>query len=475
DVTVGVDNWRVITQPGSSLLNRRQAALVIRVLATADYPAQLLDLLLWLLGHTQAAPVAALAHCVLRGLAHTWALLGRIPDVVAAVAAALHGGAAGPDQFDAECYRTAHHCRAAFGAPADELWADATRAYDAHVAAHAPALLQGAHVPSQASAGKELAQLAQQLARERMRTGSGANPDDPSWAIVPCFQKLARWAAHATQRIGAAAVASSPAVLPDTPGSPAGGVPQQQALQSLFSHIVTEATRAALHSGHPLAPPDSPERLLDESVLRAQADVCAQLVRWVAQRAGLAAAPENTGMTILQALATAIGSWTLSWNSAPNSLGSSDAGSSRLSAAEIGVAVYASQAWTGFLLASGCLRVDELVPWLIGKCCEAATQKNAAQFACLAGIICTLGAPVEPTAATADRAGAGPRYLHELVEIGGCWNEALRTNRVCRIQAVELVITSASAAGRLREIGASQIAVVLMHASAALAQSPWIQ
>ncbi|KAJ2757611.1 hypothetical protein IWQ56_006216, partial [Coemansia nantahalensis] len=75
DVTVGVDNWRVITQPGSSLLNRRQAAFVIRVLAAADYPAQLLDLLLWLLAHTQAASVAALVHSVLRGHARTWALL----------------------------------------------------------------------------------------------------------------------------------------------------------------------------------------------------------------------------------------------------------------------------------------------------------------------------------------------------------------------------------------------------------------
>ncbi|KAJ1726324.1 hypothetical protein LPJ61_005264 [Coemansia biformis] len=324
-----------------------------------------------------------------------------------------------------------------------------------------------------------------------MRAGAGSGADGVNWTVMPCFQKLARWAAHATQRIGGGSGSlvpgiadSSPAVLPDTPGSPTAAPLQKQALQSMFGYIVAEATRAALHGGRSLAPPSSPDRLHDETLLRVQADVCAQFVRWAALGAGLLAAPESTGAVVLQALASAIGSWTLSWNSAPNSLGSAGAGISRFSTAEIEMATYASRAWVGALLASGCLRIDELLPWLIGTCSEPAAQTNAAEFACMAGIIFSLGAP-SPSAKQAaadgsEGAGAGTgipdaRCLYELLEVGSCWEAALSSNRVCRIQAVELVITSASASGRLREIGASQIAVVLMQAASALAQSAWIQ
>ncbi|KAJ2877716.1 hypothetical protein IWW38_006507, partial [Coemansia aciculifera] len=56
DVKVGVDNWRVITRPGTSLLNRRQLAMVVRVLVESGLFCQLLDFVLWVLGHTTTAP-----------------------------------------------------------------------------------------------------------------------------------------------------------------------------------------------------------------------------------------------------------------------------------------------------------------------------------------------------------------------------------------------------------------------------------
>ncbi|KAJ1948240.1 hypothetical protein FBU59_001685, partial [Linderina macrospora] len=57
DIKVGVDNWRVITQPGTSLLNARQTATIIRILSASGMFAHMLDFLLWLLNHSKATPV----------------------------------------------------------------------------------------------------------------------------------------------------------------------------------------------------------------------------------------------------------------------------------------------------------------------------------------------------------------------------------------------------------------------------------
>ncbi|KAJ1843177.1 hypothetical protein LPJ73_005567, partial [Coemansia sp. RSA 2703] len=191
DVEVGEDNWRVITQPGSSLLNRRQAASLVRLLAAAHCPGLLLDLLLWLLPHTRAPEVAALAHRALRRYTSVWRLLGRLDDAVGAVRAAyeecaVRGGAA--DAFDYDALVTAR-CWAAqesaqeVGQPAAELLARVVADYRRFVAAQTPVLSPLALHATTASA--ELVQLARQLARD-------PSADEAQWAARACFLKLAR-------------------------------------------------------------------------------------------------------------------------------------------------------------------------------------------------------------------------------------------------------------------------------------------
>ncbi|KAJ1813236.1 hypothetical protein LPJ75_003275, partial [Coemansia sp. RSA 2598] len=102
EVKVGVDNWRVITRPGTSLLNRRQAAVVIRLLVEAEYYGQLLDFLLWTLNHTTVAQVQALVHRTLRQFTPVWKLLGRLPSAVIEVTKAYESSSSrgSSDSFD---------------------------------------------------------------------------------------------------------------------------------------------------------------------------------------------------------------------------------------------------------------------------------------------------------------------------------------------------------------------------------------
>ncbi|KAJ2799976.1 hypothetical protein H4S07_005294, partial [Coemansia furcata] len=160
---------------------------------------------------------------------------------------------------------------------------------------------------------------------------------------------------------------------------------------------------------------------------------------------------------------------------------------------EIEAGTHVAYIWVNCLLACGCLRLDDLIPWLIEMCREEPTLQNLAQYTCLSGIVYALGMPTQQQGENRSLAGdtnngntgtngAGDdysvlhdlRHMYELLEIGSCWQAALERNRLCRIQAIELVFTNASVSGRLRGLGPPRLATTLMRATTALAQSEWI-
>ncbi|KAI9502322.1 hypothetical protein BX070DRAFT_253645 [Coemansia spiralis] len=526
DIKVGEDNWRVITQPGTSLLNRRQAAVVVRILIESRYFGQLLDFLIWILGHTRVLQVAALAHHTLRRFTHTWRLLGRFKHAIFEVEKAYKSNAIGSELFDFEYYRTAAYwnnvdneeCKQEAKILFDAISSD----YEFFVNTHSQPLLQSGHASGHTNASKEILQLAQQVVRGRMRETIGSTADEIDWAILPCFQKLTRCALSATQR---SEYAGSPAgtqhELPNSPNvTSSARLPR---LQSMLAYIISDVTQAALVAGKslPLAPEGTADRAKDVALLRCFVDLCALFIRWFAINAGLAKSPEYIGPLLLNSISTTIGSWTIGKNSTSVPGTSSSVVSPLYSGKDIEVGIHISSIWINSILSFGCLRVDELIPWLIEKCHEEATQKNIAQYTCLAGIIYALGMPAsylrEKQAEACDGSGdarmdttnpepsrlrrrsrsgndskiyddkdnggvsdlyskvADIRYQYELLDIGSCWRMALEANKVLRIQAIELVFISASASGRLRLIGASQLAAILIQTTAALAQSAWIQ
>ncbi|KAJ1662992.1 hypothetical protein IW140_004719 [Coemansia sp. RSA 1813] len=523
DIKVGVDNWRVITQPGTSLLNRRQTAVIVRILIEARYFTQLLDFLLWLLGHTRVSQVASLAHRTLRRYTRIWMLLGKFKHAISETSKVYASNAVRSDLFDFEYYRTAQHWHNSAEGDNDNdsdkqdavnLFELVSNDYESFVSSHSHALLQSGHAPGSASASKEILQLAQQLVRDRVRESIGSTADEIDWAILPCFQKLTRCAHGVTQRVE---YVSSPVggVQAEHPNSPsANQSARQPRLQSMLSHIVADVTQAALLTGKglSLAPENSPDRAKDTELLRCFVESCALYVRWFAINAGLAKSPEYIGHLLLASLSETINAWTIGKNDTRASSSSSAVGSPLYSVKDIDVSMHVSSMWINSLLAYGCLRIDELVPWLIEQCREEVTPLNIARYTCLTGIIYALGMPISHRLGQADTddtsaglaAGgnadsleasnddasdgdngdssndlysrtADIRYQYELLEIGSCWSTALATNQVLRIQVVELVFISASASGRLRTIGASQLATVSMQAAAALAQSAWVQ
>ncbi|KAJ2358665.1 hypothetical protein GGF43_000664 [Coemansia sp. RSA 2618] len=479
DVTVGVDNWRVITRPGTSLLNRRQTAVVISVLVEARYFAQLLDLLLWLLSHTRVSNIVVLVHATLRRFTWAWALLGKLPAAIAQVEQA-YGAAAGADSFEFEYLRTAQHWYTTDPDLARDLHQRVSADYEAFADSHAPALVAqgGSHVPSQSGTGKELLQLAQQLVRDRAREAISSATDEIDWAILPCFQKLARIAFAATQR---GDLGSSPGTLHfDFPSLPHGTGAHRPRLQAMLAHIVADTVRAAVSTGSTLKL-NAAERASDEMLLRTFVDLCVMFIRWFSLNAGLLSAPENIGPAALSALSAAAGEWALSTTGSNGGSTSSLEGVAAVhnsaAAAEIEVAMFIGHALMGSMLSTGCIRVHELVPWLINRCRDQALPQSAAQHACVAGIIHALGEPASvDRALLGDDAGScDSRRLYEALEIGACWATAFETHKLSRIQAVELVFTSAAASGKLRDIGQLHIAASLMHATSALARSWWIQ
>ncbi|KAJ2817927.1 hypothetical protein FBU31_006055, partial [Coemansia sp. 'formosensis'] len=344
---------------------------------------------------------------------------------------------------------------------------------------------------------KDILQLAQQLIRERTREPSGSS--ETEWAITPCFQKIANWAQSVTQR---GDFSNSPAVQHDTPNSPPSGSAARLAkLQATLAHIIIDATQAALVTSRvlPLAPAGAPDRAKDEALLRCFVEMCAQLVHWFAVSSGLALSPDYIGPLLLKAMASAVGSWTLSRSSSSSALapastlGHSAVATPMLLESEIEAGMHVAYIWVNCLLACGCLRLDDLIPWLIEMCREEPTLQNLAQYTCLSGIVYALGMPTQQQGENRSLAGdtnngntgtngAGDdysvlhdlRHMYELLEIGSCWQAALEGNRLCRIQAIELVFTNASVSGRLRGLGPPRLATTLMRATTALAQSEWI-
>ncbi|KAJ2233658.1 hypothetical protein IWW45_004005, partial [Coemansia sp. RSA 485] len=429
EVKVGVDNWRVITRPGTSLLNRRQAAVVICVLVDAECFAQLLDFLFWILNHTRVVQVSALAHHTLRRFAHVWRLLGRLPMAVADLSSLYDAGTEG---FDFEIWRTAQ-CWAELDKAAAGLFARVGDEYQQYVVAQQLVFQPASQPPGQQPvAGAELLQLARQLVNDA---------DAYDWAISPCFQKLLRCAQASVQRHE---FASTPAPMQyDVPNSP--GSVHMPRLRSVFAQVVSDATHAAMQATKELV------NVEDDLLVRCMVELCALYVRWAAVGSGLVLAPEYATPLLLNAMESAIDAWTLG------------------TVADIDAGLLVAQLWTTGLVTSGCLRIDDLVPWAIEKCKQDVMPQSIARFACLAGVVRALGMPT-------DSSQSDTRLLHETLAIGASWTSALVNNRVTRIQSIELVFTSASASGRLRVVGAPlHLSAVLMRAAAELAQSKCIQ
>ncbi|KAJ1890930.1 hypothetical protein LPJ66_007203 [Kickxella alabastrina] len=260
DVEVGEDNWRVITQPGSSLLNRRQAATVARILARALCLGELLDFLLWVLAHSRAMPVLRFAHRELRRHRACWQMMGRTP----AATGALQAVAAVAAPFDAEWVRTsaawpeaaalAHAVRSAWDAFRAQNLPDALHAHTQPSALAVPAACLAAEIPA-------LARLA-----------LAAEPSEAEWAVQPSFQKFARHSLATT-------------ASPD------------QAL----AVAVGDATAAAMQAA--AQPP------LDLRLLQCHVDVCAQYVRWFLLSTG--AVPVAASRLLLMRLAEALDAWTV--------------------------------------------------------------------------------------------------------------------------------------------------------------------
>ncbi|KAJ2808801.1 hypothetical protein H4S07_003329, partial [Coemansia furcata] len=317
DVKVGVDNWRVITRPGTSLLNRRQASVIIRMLTESGLFSQLLDFLLWILDHTTTATVLSLSHRVLRRYTPVWRQLGKLPIAIAAIEKARKEAGGRSEVFDFELYRTAQYWSGVDN-EARNLAEQSQRDYDQSVNLHVNSLLYGGHTSLPASASKDILQLAQQLIRERTREPSGSS--ETEWAITPCFQKIANWAQSVTQR---GDFSSSPAVQHDTPNSPPSGSAARLAkLQAMLAHIIIDATQAALVTSRalPLAPSGAPDRAKDEALLRCFVEMCAQLVHWFAVSSGLALSADYIGPLLLKAMTSAVGSWTLSRSSSSSAI-----------------------------------------------------------------------------------------------------------------------------------------------------------
>ncbi|KAJ2648821.1 hypothetical protein IWW40_003621 [Coemansia sp. RSA 1250] len=465
DVTVGVDNWRVITQPGTSLLNRRQAAVVISVLIEAGYFSQLLDFLLWLLAHTRANHIISLSHGTLRRFTQTWILLGRLSRAVAAIEQSFAGSS---EYFDFESLRTLQHWHSVEPETVQQAFQRVSAEYESFVSTHASMLVaQGSgHVPSQLSAGKELLQLAQQLVRDRAREAISSAADEIDWAILPCFQKLTRVALSATnhQRIdmGVSGLHTDLSSLPASTLKPR--------LQSMLASIATEAIRAAVLTGRTLKL-RAGERALDEISLRTFIDICVLFIRWFALNSGLLADPAEFAPSLLAALESALGEWTLSSETAvAGSLDATNALGNEQQSSELEVAMFIGHTLVTSLLAAGCLRIHELVPWLINRCKQPVSQQTAAQYACIPGIIRALGEPIACNLEPED-----PRQLYETIEMSAHWISAFALHKLSRIQSIELVFTSAMASGKLRDAGLSLIAQPLISFVSMLAQSRWIQ
>ncbi|KAJ1966223.1 hypothetical protein GGI12_000245 [Dipsacomyces acuminosporus] len=489
DIKVGVDNWRVITQPGTSLLNGRQAATVVRILSASGFYSQLLDFLLWLLNHSKSSQAISIAHASLRQFTVVWRLIGRMPEAISQVESVYAANSSGSMSFDFEAYRTTEcWCLDSDERQTEGFLQTLRKDYDSFVDSHVQSLLQPSHLPSQASTGKELLQLAQRLIQDRLRDATAVSSDETDWAVLQCFQKLSRWAQSVAQKSD---LGNSPGLLPDSAAASLGsGSSRAPKLQSVLACIASEATQAAMVTGRSLtlAPQHSADRAKDDALQRCFVELCASYISWFAIGSGLALSPEIVSPLLLKSLGLYIDSWTLSRNAASTTLPvpASSVASPLYSVSDIEMAMQISYVWIKSLLSSGCLQISHLIPWLIERFRGEVAQQSVAQYACLAGIMRALSAPSVLSAKSEDARDMDSSYgcaggssdthrLCEILEAGSNWHIALSADKLCRIQAVELVFTCASVGGRLRGVGASQLEVILVRATTEFAQSAWIQ
>ncbi|ORZ24760.1 hypothetical protein BCR42DRAFT_343237 [Absidia repens] len=75
NVQIGEDNWRVMTSPGSCLLNARQYVALIKILECAKDYMNVVQLALWVLEKTNERSVLALVIDTLRQYANIWKLM----------------------------------------------------------------------------------------------------------------------------------------------------------------------------------------------------------------------------------------------------------------------------------------------------------------------------------------------------------------------------------------------------------------
>lgn len=82
---IGEDNWRVMTSPGSCLLNVRQYVTIIKILEYAQDYLNVIDLALWMLDKSNERVLYSFAIDTLRKHASVWKLINygqRIADAV---------------------------------------------------------------------------------------------------------------------------------------------------------------------------------------------------------------------------------------------------------------------------------------------------------------------------------------------------------------------------------------------------------
>ncbi|KAF9107477.1 RNA polymerase II mediator complex subunit [Mortierella sp. AM989] len=90
-IQIGEDNWRVMTSPGSSLLNLRQFATVVGVMEVASDFHSLYDMCTWLLDHTSDKALLTYVVNVAKKHYMVWASMGVLTKFSQAILAKMEG------------------------------------------------------------------------------------------------------------------------------------------------------------------------------------------------------------------------------------------------------------------------------------------------------------------------------------------------------------------------------------------------
>jgi hypothetical protein len=75
-IPIGEDNWRVMTSPGSSLLNGRQFATVVNIMEIASDFYSLFEVCIWLMEHTADKTLLNYVVNVAKKHSLVWASMG---------------------------------------------------------------------------------------------------------------------------------------------------------------------------------------------------------------------------------------------------------------------------------------------------------------------------------------------------------------------------------------------------------------